>query len=291
MNAALSGRYSVQESKLPVCEPRDSCETSAKKCDIGASRRIVAGRTSLLGRRPPQRDWTDRARHFQPVNSGPARDRRDARYTSTRAVRDRRTWVISIGAICPETSGSLPASLNSPWNLGSLSPDSHQCFVAPFRRIYLAKDHHLERSMTTTNSTLVGIAASNILQSAAGRVLLTRWINEPLPDIRLLLSSRDVARITRRPRWQVLSLTVLGRFPRRHYYQGRSLGWHRDDVLAWLTQGLSLAPKRSLPRFCATRHPRQPCLPLDCKVPCTVPADAPASSRTVVKHRPHSQKS
>lgn len=97
---------------------------------------------------------------------------------------------------------------------------------------------------------------------------LSRWINEPLPDVRLILSSRDVARLTRRPRWQLLGLSVLGRFPRRRCYQGRPLGWHRDDVLAWLTRGVSLAPKRPLPRSCATRRPRQACLPLECRAPC-----------------------
>jgi len=134
----------------------------------------------------------------------------------------------------------------------------------------------------SADSSTAGIATS-----PARAVLLPRWINEPLPDVRLLLSSHDVARLTRRPRWQLIGLTVLGRFPRRCCYQGRPLGWHRDDVLAWLTQGMSVvAPPRTLPRSGATRRPRQVSLPLECREQCALaaglqPDRAPTAKRPV----------
>ena len=37
-------------------------------------------------------------------------------------------------------------------------------------------------------------------------VTISPWVNEPLPDIQGLLCSRDLARLTRRPRWELLSL-------------------------------------------------------------------------------------
>lgn len=111
---------------------------------------------------------------------------------------------------------------------------------------------------------------AGIATNPTREVHLPRWINEPLPDVRLLLSSHDVARLTRRPRWQLIGLTVLGRFPRRRCYQGRPLGWHRDDVLAWLTRGMSVTPPRTLPRSGATRRPRQVSLPLECREQCAL---------------------
>lgn len=102
---------------------------------------------------------------------------------------------------------------------------------------------------------------------------LTRWVNEPLPDLRAILCSHDVARLTRRPTWLLCGLAWLGQFPRRRRYQGRSLGWHRDDVLEWLSRGVTPEPERPppLPRCCRRRHPQQRCLPLECSVPCAPP--------------------
>jgi predicted DNA-binding transcriptional regulator AlpA len=73
---------------------------------------------------------------------------------------------------------------------------------------------------------------------AARRVCLSPYINEPLPNWEELLSAHDVARLTRRPRWVVLSLSLLGRFPPKHRYHGRSIGWLRSDVVTWLARDL-----------------------------------------------------
>ena len=52
------------------------------------------------------------------------------------------------------------------------------------------------------------------------------------------MSAHDVARLTRRPRWVLASLVLLGRFPRKCRYHGRGIGWLRSDVLSWLTKDL-----------------------------------------------------
>jgi len=67
-------------------------------------------------------------------------------------------------------------------------------------------------------------------------VSLSPWVNEPLPPIEELLTARDVARLTRRARWMVASLALLGRLPRQRRYHGRSVGWLRSDVLYWLAR-------------------------------------------------------
>ena len=104
------------------------------------------------------------------------------------------------------------------------------------------------------------------------RVALSRWVNEPLPAWRDILSAHDVARLTRRPAWILCGLTLLGRFPNKCQYRGRRIGWLRSDVLAWMTRELTLERAdqvREIPaRRCAKRHPLQPCLPLDCVTPC-----------------------
>lgn len=92
---------------------------------------------------------------------------------------------------------------------------------------------------------------------------LPRWVNEPLPDLRALLSTSEISRLTRRPRWLLLGLAVLGRFPKQRTHCGKPVGWHRADVLDWLTQNMTIEADR--PR--TTRHrqhtrPKQICLPL-----------------------------
>ena len=71
-------------------------------------------------------------------------------------------------------------------------------------------------------------------------IRLPRWVNEPLPDLRTLLSASEISRLTRRPRWLLLGLTVLGRFPKQRTHCGKPVGWHRADVLDWLTQNMTV---------------------------------------------------
>ncbi len=62
-------------------------------------------------------------------------------------------------------------------------------------------------------------------------VTLPPWVNEPPLPFSELLSAHDVARLTRRSRWQLSGLMLLGLFPKRRRYQGRPVGWLRADVL------------------------------------------------------------
>jgi predicted DNA-binding transcriptional regulator AlpA len=102
-------------------------------------------------------------------------------------------------------------------------------------------------------------------------VTISPWVNEPLPNIQGILCSRDLARLTRRPRWVLWGLALVGKFPRKKRYRGRLVGWCRAEVLEWMTRELAVElgnPGRlNAPRRCAHRHPRQGCLPLDYSEP------------------------
>jgi predicted DNA-binding transcriptional regulator AlpA len=82
------------------------------------------------------------------------------------------------------------------------------------------------------------LPAEHAITRASNNVAISPWVNERFPDWEQLLSARDVARLTRRPRWIVLSLALLGRFPRKRRFHGRGIGWLRSDVLHWLTRDL-----------------------------------------------------
>jgi predicted DNA-binding transcriptional regulator AlpA len=69
---------------------------------------------------------------------------------------------------------------------------------------------------------------------ASRPVVLSPWVNERFPAWPQLLSAHDVARLTRRPSWLLLSMVMLGRFPRRARFHGRAIGWLRSDVQRWL---------------------------------------------------------
>jgi predicted DNA-binding transcriptional regulator AlpA len=98
---------------------------------------------------------------------------------------------------------------------------------------------------------------------ASHRVSLSPYVNERLPNWEELLSAHDVARLTRRPRWMVLSLALLGRFPREHRYHGRNIGWLRSDVVTWLARDLCVLRCPTSPSANARSYiARQGLLPL-----------------------------
>ena len=70
---------------------------------------------------------------------------------------------------------------------------------------------------------------------SAERVSLSRWVNESLPSCQEILTSHDVARLTRRPQWVLAALALLGRFPSKQRFHGRRVGWRRRDVLRWIS--------------------------------------------------------
>jgi predicted DNA-binding transcriptional regulator AlpA len=114
------------------------------------------------------------------------------------------------------------------------------------------------RSTTDNNPAAVNMPANT------HDVRLPRWVNEPLPDVRAILSGREISRLTRRPRWLLLGLAALGQFPKRRTHCGKPIGWHRADVLDWLTQHMTIEPERpTKARRCRHERPSQTCLPLE----------------------------
>ena len=73
--------------------------------------------------------------------------------------------------------------------------------------------------------------------SLSQRVVLSPWVNEPIPPCGQLVSTHELARLTRYPRWLMLGLMIFGRFPRQRRFHGRAIGWLRSEVLAWIERG------------------------------------------------------
>ena len=95
-------------------------------------------------------------------------------------------------------------------------------------------------------------------------IVLSRWINEPYPPLTELLSAYDVARLTRRPRWLLVGLTLIGRFPKKARFRGRTLGWWLSDVLEWMARDLEVASDQATSSQVSLRgQPRQTCLSLE----------------------------
>jgi hypothetical protein len=95
-------------------------------------------------------------------------------------------------------------------------------------------------------------------------VVISPWVNEPYPPLHKLLSSHDVARLTRRPSWLIASLSLIGRFPQQITSRGRRTGWLRSEVLDWMARELAVATQPSpKPAARARTRSRQPCLPLE----------------------------
>ena len=117
--------------------------------------------------------------------------------------------------------------------------------------------------MDTRSTNEISPAAPTIIRTPQD-IRLPRWVNEPLPDLRALLSASEISRLTRRPRWLLLGLAVLGRFPKQRTHCGKPGGSHRADVPVWLTQNMTVDGARaSEPRTCRSARPRQACLPLE----------------------------
>jgi predicted DNA-binding transcriptional regulator AlpA len=106
----------------------------------------------------------------------------------------------------------------------------------------------------------------------AATVTISAWVNEPLPNIRDILCSRDLARLTRRSRWVLYGLALVGKFPRRKRYRGRIVGWCRTEVLDWMTRDLGIEAQAhqggNAPHRFVDRRARQACLPLECSSSC-----------------------
>jgi hypothetical protein len=62
---------------------------------------------------------------------------------------------------------------------------------------------------------------------------------------------------------------MLGTFPTQRTHGGKAIGWHRADVLDWLTQHMATEPEISpAPPACQQQRPSQTCLPFENKISC-----------------------
>ncbi len=69
---------------------------------------------------------------------------------------------------------------------------------------------------------------------AVPHITLSRWINEPYPPLTELFSAHDVARLTRRPRWLLVGLELIGHFPRKARFEEElSAGGGRTSLSGW----------------------------------------------------------
>jgi len=127
--------------------------------------------------------------------------------------------------------------------------------------------------MDTSSTSESSSVAPSIIRTSQD-LRLPQWVNEPLPDLRALLTANEISRLTRRPRWLLLGLAVLGRFPKQRTHCGKPVGWHRADVLDWLTQHMTIEPDRPLtPRTCRQARPGQAFLPLEISSSCGAHGD------------------
>jgi predicted DNA-binding transcriptional regulator AlpA len=120
------------------------------------------------------------------------------------------------------------------------------------------------------------------LAAVSKNVTLSPWVNKQFPAWEQLLSAHHVARLTR-PRWMLLGMMTVGRFPRTLKFHGRAIGWLRNDVLDWVAQH-SKATTRDMDNampISRRRFARQPSIPLRCSAPCAARRSrAPCVERT-----------
>src|SRR5690349_25122285 len=97
-----------------------------------------------------------------------------------------------------------------------------------------------------------GLRTSAHLAIRAEDVPLSPWVNERFPSWNEILTSHDVARLTRRHRWILAALSLVGHFPRKLRFRGQSIGWLRSDVDGWLGR------YRHVRGPCSKVHARRP---------------------------------
>lgn len=129
----------------------------------------------------------------------------------------------------------------------------------------------------STDASGSGTPAASSVRRA--NVSLSKWVNERLPSWHDTLSTNEVARLTRRHRWILQALALLGYFPKAERFHGRRIGWRRADVKHWLSMRSPLRRTAANLTSKVTRTvstPKQHCLPLwrcrrrtDPRTPCS----------------------
>ncbi len=186
----------------------------------------------------------------------------------------------SVRPATPRIEGFSPKTSSASALRTVIAPHRPQ-FSPLFRRacspsVVLGGITHLEDAFMRGDSTQLGKADPKA--APARPIVLSRWINEPYPPLTELLSAYDVARLTRRPRWLLVGLTLIGRFPKRARFRGRTLGWWLSDVLEWMARDLEIARDQATSsQPCLRGQPRQTCLSLESAV--RIDSTAPKHAR------------
>ena len=101
----------------------------------------------------------------------------------------------------------------------------------------------------------MSVERASIAPTRKGPLTISRWVNEPYPPLSELLSAHDVARLTRRPRWMLVGLGLIGQFPRRRRLRGQWIGWYRSEVFEWIARNpRSMTGHATLERPAAAYH-------------------------------------
>ena len=117
----------------------------------------------------------------------------------------------SVRPATPRIEGFSPKTSSASALRTVIAPHRPQ-FSPLFRRacspsVVLGGITHLEDAFMRGDSTQLGKADPKA--APARPIVLSRWINEPYPPLTELLSAYDVARLTRRPRWLLVGLTLI----------------------------------------------------------------------------------
>jgi predicted DNA-binding transcriptional regulator AlpA len=126
----------------------------------------------------------------------------------------------------------------------------------------------------------------------SGQVSLSKWVNEKLPPWTELLTAHEVARLTRRHRWILSALTLLGRFPKQERFRGRAIGWKRHDVERWLRSDSGAVSAEFSQWPISSAHARTGCRTRDRGRSCMKgPANLARCSRRTRRRRWHRERS
>jgi predicted DNA-binding transcriptional regulator AlpA len=111
--------------------------------------------------------------------------------------------------------------------------------------------NHTLRSFMSSVESLSDPQLAAVTRSR--NVVLSPYVNERFPAWEDLLSAHHVSRLTRRPRWALAAMALLGQFPTPARFRGRAIGWHRGDVARWIGKRSAAPP---LPCACgAVKRP------------------------------------
>jgi hypothetical protein len=172
--------------------------------------------------------------------------------------------------------GVFPGYFRSCPLIEGFPPDFHGCSSSPVGPVFCSTQ--LVQGLRAMGDQLSIAGKSISTANKLTSVVISPWVNEPPAPLHNLLSSHDVARLTRRPSWLITSLSLIGRFPRKAKFHGRRIGWLRCEVLDWMARDLHMAEQMTAPGVCPRHHTRQISLPFDCTTTCA-PVSACSNAR------------